>query len=399
MFLPIRSKNPPESLPIATICLILINLVVYLATTVYFLEIKEPVADTWGLKPKNFDFIHMNTSMFLHGNLFHLLGNMWFLGLFGFAVEGRLKPIKFLILYFAAGYAGDLLDLAVMGATHADMPSIGASGAIMGVLGGALYMFPHGKIDVLYYFGLLWHGIWEAPMWGIACIYLGLDLLEGMLFAGADGVGHFAHIGGAAGGVLVCLIFRPKRDDQFVSESKAILAETKDLKVLSRRELENLHKTNPDDDAVILNWVHKSLNEPGGPSAECKEAFFKYLPRMLQNNDIGPIAQCIGFLNIPAGSVSSKIVLDCGARLERAHDNRTALRMYEAILKDPNANAGDVESALFRGGLLSEAVFQRYDSAQNAYRELIRRAPMSPFADQARARLAYVESKLAPQQT
>jgi outer membrane protein assembly factor BamD (BamD/ComL family) len=73
--------------------------------------------------------------------------------------------------------------------------------------------------------------------------------------------------------------------------------------------------------------------------------------------------------------------------------------MYEAILKDPNANAGDVESALFRGGLLSEAVFQRYDSAQNAYRELIRRAPMSPFADQARARLAYVESKLAPQQT
>ena len=68
--------------------------------------------------------------------------------------------------------------------------------------------------------------------------------------------------------------------------------------------------------------------------------------------------------------------------------------MYEAILKDPNAVQGDMEAAMFRGGLLSEAVFQRYDSARIAYKELIRRWPMSPFADQAKTRLAYVESKL-----
>ena len=320
---------------------------------------------------------------------------MWFLGLFGFAVEGRLRSVKFLILYIVAGYTGDLLDYAIMGATHADVPSIGASGAIMGVLGAAMYMFPHGRIDVLYYFGIWWHGFWEAPMWGIACIYLGLDVLEALIFAGADGVGHLAHLGGAAGGILVCLALRPKRDDEYTSVSKATLAETKDLSVLNRRELANLHKVNPNDDAVILNWMYKSLSEPGGPAPECREAFFKFLPRMVQQQEIGPIAHCIASLNMPAGTVKSNIVLDCAARLERGHDDRTALRMYEAILKDPNAAQGDMEAAMFRGGLLSEAVYQRYDSAQVAYKELIRRWPMSPFADQAKTRLAYVETKLS----
>ena len=64
MLLPIRSKNPPESLPVVTIILILINVVVYAATTVNFLEIKDSVANNWGLKPNDLNFIDMNTSMF-----------------------------------------------------------------------------------------------------------------------------------------------------------------------------------------------------------------------------------------------------------------------------------------------------------------------------------------------
>jgi membrane associated rhomboid family serine protease len=394
MFLPIRSKNPPESLPIGTIVLILLNLAVYIFTT-NGLEIREAVLNDWGLKSKNFNFIHMNTSMFLHANLLHFLGNMWFLYLFGFAVEGRLRPLKFLILYFIAGYAGDFLHYLIMGAANPDIPSLGASGAIMGVMGAALYMFPHGKIDVFYYWGIWWHGVWEAPMWGIACIYLGMDALEAFLFAGADGVGHFAHLGGAAGGFLVCLLLRPKRDDEFTSTAKATLAETKDLSILTRLELANLHKANPEDDAVILNWMYKSLREPGGPKPECSEAFFKYLPRLVQQQEIGAIATCVSALNMPPGTVKSNIVLDCAARLERANDNLSAIRMYEAVLKDPKAPDADLEAAMFRGGLLSEAAFQRFDSAKVAYSELLRRWPMGTFSDQARARLTYVELRLA----
>ncbi len=393
MLLPIRSKNPPENLPIITIILIVVNVFVYALTTNGW-EIKEAVLRDWGLKGSNFNFIHMNSSMFLHAGLFHLLGNMWFLYLFGFAVEGRLKWFKFLILYFAAGYAGDGLHQVLVGHIHPDIPSIGASGAIMGTVGAALWMFPHGKIDVLYYFGIWAAGVWECPMWGIACIYLGMDLLGALISAGGGGIGHLAHLGGAAGGLVVCMLYRPKRDDDFTSTAKATLAETKDLSVLSRLQLSNLHKANPEDDAVILNWMYKSLREPGGPKPECREAFFKFLPRMLQQQEIGPIAQCVSTLNLPPGTVKSSIVIDCATRLERANDNMSAIRMYEAVLKDPNATQGDQEAAMFRGGLLSEAVFQRYDSAYAAYTELIRRWPMSPFADQARTRLAYVQTRL-----
>lgn len=395
MLLPIRSKNPPENLPIATIILIVVNLAVYVFTT-NGLEIRESVLNDWGLKGGDFNFVDMNTSMFLHGGLFHFLGNMWFLYLFGFAVEGRLKPLKFVILYFLAGYAGDGLHYVLLGHAYPEIPSIGASGAIMGVVGAALWMFPHGKIDVFYYWGIWAVGVWECPMWGIACIYLGLDLLGALISVGGGGVGHLAHLGGAAGGLVICMLFRPKRDDEFTSTAKATLAETKDLGTLSRLELANLHKMNPEDDAVILNWMYKSLREPGPPKPECQEAFFKYLPRMLQQQDIGPIAHCVSSLNMPPGTVKSSIVMDCAARLERANDNLSAIRMYEAVLKDAGASQGDQEAAMFRGGLLSEAVFQRYDSAKAAYSELIRRWPMSPFADQAKTRLAYVETRLAP---
>lgn len=394
MLLPIRSKNPPESIPFVTIILITINIVVY-ACTSNGLQIKEAVLNNWGLKGSNFDFIHMNTSMFLHGGLMHIIGNMWFLYLFGFAVEGRLKSVKFLILYLLAGYAGDLLHQLILGASSPNVPSIGASGAIMGVLGAALYMFPHGQITIFYGFRFNW-GTTDWPMWGIGCLYLGLDILEAIIFGGKDGVGHLAHIGGAAGGVLICLLLRAKRDDEMTSGAKATLADTKDLRVLSRNELAQLHRANPNDMAVIINWMYKSLNDPGGPKPECREVFFKYLPRMIAEQEIGPIATCISALNMPPGTVKSNIIMDCASRLERAGDNMMAMRFYEAVLKDPNSPPGDQEAAMFRGGMIAEAVFKRYDSAKIAYSEVIRRWPMSPFAEQAKTRLAYVEAQLAP---
>ncbi len=181
-----------------------------------------------------------------------------------------------------------------------------------------------------------------------------------------------------------------------VSEAKATLAETKDLSTLSRMELANLHKTNPSDLAVLLNWMYKSLREPGGPKPECRDAFLKSLPRLLQEQEIGPVATCLASLNMPFGTISTRYLMDCAGRLEKANDSLSAIRMYEAILKDPNAPQADQEAAMFRGALLSEAAFQRFDSAQVAYKELLRRWPMSPFADQARTRLAYVETRLAP---
>src|SRR5258708_14092126 len=122
--IPLRTKHPPESLPLGTCLLILTNVAVF-ATTTENLVIRKDVLDQWGLRPSNFDFMHVMSSMFLHANLMHIIGNMWFLYLFGFAVEGRLKTPRFLILYLLAGFAGDALQLS--GPGGADIPTIRSS--------------------------------------------------------------------------------------------------------------------------------------------------------------------------------------------------------------------------------------------------------------------------------
>ncbi len=395
MLLPIRSKNPPESLPIATVALVVINVAIYAATSDGF-TIKETVLNEWGLKGSNFDLAHMVSSMFLHGGLLHLIGNMWFLYLFGFAVEGRLKTLKFVILYFLAGFCGDLLHQVILGATHADIPSIGASGAIMGVLGAALYLFPHAKVTFVYGFSFRW-GTFDCPMWGVGLIYLGMDILFALIGM-KDGVGHFAHIGGAAGGFLICALLRPKRDSETVSQAKATLSETKDLRTLSRAELAELHKVQPDDTTIALNWMHRSLRDPMGVRPECQAAFVRLLPKMMKEHEVGTIAQCLPFVLATPGAVKPTLVADIAQQMERLSDNTLALRLYETVLADPNSREGDLEVATYRIGILCESAFSNYARAYQCYEEVARRWPMSPFAEQAKVRMAIVLPKVPPVQ-
>src|SRR4051812_24437236 len=127
MLIPIKSKNPPESLPIATIGLILTNVLVY-AFTSDGMTLHKAALEQYAVSGSHFTFARSFTNLFLHGNLMHLLGNIWFLYLFGFAVEGRLRAPKFLLVYFAAGFGGDLLHQLMLGRLHPELWSLGASG-------------------------------------------------------------------------------------------------------------------------------------------------------------------------------------------------------------------------------------------------------------------------------
>src|SRR5947209_6003270 len=162
MLLPYKSKNPPESFPFATIGLIAINLIVYACTTKDGLSIRREVVEQYAVSGEHFTLLRCFTSMFLHGGVLHILGNMWFLYLFGFAVEGRLRSLKFLIVYMAAGFAGDLLHQALLGSSHPERFSLGASGAIMGILGSALYMFPFSKVNFVWSWSYTW---WQVVTW------------------------------------------------------------------------------------------------------------------------------------------------------------------------------------------------------------------------------------------
>ncbi|HDS31103.1 MAG TPA: rhomboid family intramembrane serine protease [Firmicutes bacterium] len=147
-------------------------------------------------------FITLFTSMFLHAGFFHLLGNMWFLWLFGDNVEDRLGKLIFPLFYLLCGLFANLLH--IISDIHSNIPAVGASGAIAGVMGAYIYLFPRATIATLT--GYFWYFFTlHIP----ASIYLGLWFLlqlSGGLAAGASNVAFWAHIGGFIAGVLLAML-------------------------------------------------------------------------------------------------------------------------------------------------------------------------------------------------
>lgn len=153
------------------------------------------------------------TSMFLHGGWLHFLGNMWSLWLFGDDVEGRLGHGRYLAFYLLAGIAAGAGHVALH--PHTYVPVIGASGAIAGVMGAYLLLFPHARIEVLVPI-LIFIDVWSIP----AALYLPLwfltQLFEGTLALAAPGftgVAFWAHIAGFVAGIVTVVWFVPPADD------------------------------------------------------------------------------------------------------------------------------------------------------------------------------------------
>ena len=134
------------------------------------------------------------TSMFLHGGWMHLIGNMWFLWIFGDNVEERLGVIRYVIFYLLVGVAGALAQVFSLPSSTA--PMIGASGAIAGVLGGYVMLFPRAKVVTFVGIPLLWH-VRDVPAW----IFLGIWFLGQFLIPSHSGVAWMAHVGGFLAGL------------------------------------------------------------------------------------------------------------------------------------------------------------------------------------------------------
>jgi membrane associated rhomboid family serine protease len=134
------------------------------------------------------------TSMFLHGGLMHLIGNMWFLWIFGDNVEERLGAIRYLIFYFVVGGVGALAQ--AFSSPSSTVPMIGASGAIAGVLGGYVMLFPRAQVATFVGIPFLWH-IRDVPAW----FFLGVWFLGQFLIPSNSGVAWMAHVGGFLAGL------------------------------------------------------------------------------------------------------------------------------------------------------------------------------------------------------
>ena len=163
----------------------------------------EPQPATW---------ITLFTSMFMHGGLLHLGGNMLFLWIFGNNVEDSMGPVKFLIFYLLAGLAATAGQLLV--GPDAKVPNLGASGAIAGVLGGYILLFPKARV-VTVIFIVFFFTIVELPALAILGFWFIQQLLFGYFDLNSGGVGggvaYFAHIGGFAFGLLAIKVFADER--------------------------------------------------------------------------------------------------------------------------------------------------------------------------------------------
>jgi membrane associated rhomboid family serine protease len=249
---PYKIKNHLERFPYTTVALIAINLTVYILTTDSLHVLRSEIADHFafgfGISP----WINFFVAKFLHAFPLHLIVNMAALWIFGPAVEERVGSYRFLTLYFFAGFTGSILQAGLSFALfHEVRPSLGASGCIMGLAGACWYLFPWSRVCVWYWIGWFWMGVVEISAFWVVGAYFIMDLLNGFLdpmMGWECNVGHFAHVGGVIGGVLLCILFRSRRDTEVVSELRAVQFEMKDpdrisLPILNARleeEPENL---------------------------------------------------------------------------------------------------------------------------------------------------------------
>jgi membrane associated rhomboid family serine protease len=197
-----------RSVPIVTYGLIALNVLFFFVE----LSSSEAFIEQWAFVPSRFlanpaaDFITIFTSMFMHAGWVHLGGNMLYLWIFGDNVEDRLGAVKFLVFYLICGIAATFAQLAFsMGSS---IPNLGASGAIAGVLGAYLVMFPQGRVSVL-----LGRVIMPMPALIVIGFWIVLQLFSGIDSITANttetgGVAYMAHIGGFVAGFILGFVLR-----------------------------------------------------------------------------------------------------------------------------------------------------------------------------------------------
>jgi membrane associated rhomboid family serine protease len=212
--IPLRDVIPSRTKPGVTITLIALNLLVFL----FQLSLSDRAHDAFlyafGLVPAYFSFATVFTSMFVHGGLAHLGGNLLFLWIFGDNVEDRLGHLRFVFFYLLCGVIAALSQLLLD--PDSTVPMVGASGAIAGVMGAYLVLYPHSRVLMLFPFPLF---LFELPALVFLGIWFLVQFLNGIgqlpVFQQdqiSGGVAFWAHVAGfAAGVVLVVFMKRPER--------------------------------------------------------------------------------------------------------------------------------------------------------------------------------------------
>ncbi len=213
--IPIGDRNPARSKPVVTWLLILANLAVF----VYELSLwsqgrLEEFVYTYGAVPARLsrgEAVHtLLTSMFIHAGFLHLLGNMLYLYVFGDNVEDAMGRRRYVLFYFTSGIAAMLAQIAAN--PDSEIPGVGASGAIAGVLGAYFITYPGARVKTLLFLGVIIRVVYLPAalvlgFWFLLQVLAGFVSLEQV---SEGGVAYFAHAGGFAAGILLTPLLRKR---------------------------------------------------------------------------------------------------------------------------------------------------------------------------------------------
>jgi rhomboid family protein len=206
--IPLRSSEPHYTRPTVTLLIIAANVAVFLFQLSLPSYAQNRFIMQYGLVPDRFHYSAILTSMFIHGGFMHIAGNMWFLWIFGRGVEDLLGHAKYAVLYFACGIAGALLFVVLN--SNSTLPTVGASGAIAGVMGAYLIKFPRAHIVTLVFIVIFITTI-DIPAFFLLLYWFAIQFFSGIGSVGYSqvsqgGVAWFAHVGGFVAGMLLVMV-------------------------------------------------------------------------------------------------------------------------------------------------------------------------------------------------
>ena len=216
--IPLRDVIPSRTTPYITVTIIVLNALAWLLELSMSRDVLAVFLQVYGVVPARLYLPTLLTSMFLHGSWMHVIGNMWYLWIFGDNVEDRVGHGRFIVFYLLCGIAAALGQIVID--PESTLPTIGASGAIAGVMGAYFVLYPRSRVLTLIPLVIFWEVI-ELP----ATLLLGFWFLMQLFSAGAiavtsstvgGGVAFMAHVAGFVCGAAAIFVFRqPERPEQY----------------------------------------------------------------------------------------------------------------------------------------------------------------------------------------
>jgi membrane associated rhomboid family serine protease len=389
-FLPLGTDRPCWRRPYATYALMAA------CVGVFALQSSSPGSLPVGFVPADPSLWAWLMSMFLHGGIMHLAGNMLFLWLFGTIAEDVLGPKLFLLFYFAGHVGATGLDMAMgsLGPTwDLGLPRVGASGAIAGIMGLSAVCFLRTKVKVWYLVGMF--VVWRTNVTQIRApaflgLWVGWEVVQGTIlsaFGGGDGVAHWAHVGGFAAGLGGALgLGLTKRIARSDLVQGRVPFENSFQAFERAGEIEEVVKESPQDGEA---WLALGRGyEIAGRFEKAKQAYDQALPLLLAAHQAEDIARA--YLGSTQYGLAAQLTIEQEFDLARAleqtgHAEHAWGLFHHVALAQPGSSRG--ETAIIRAAEISRTALNDNARAATCYQRLLDDYPFSNWRALAEERL------------